>query len=63
MLSVDHQQGETDMIPTNTVQISESFYPKGFYVARYDHEGFTTAPRWFATKDEADAYARKLKAN
>lgn len=51
------------MIPTNKVQVSESFFPSGFVVARYDHEGFVTAPRWFPTKAEADAYARKLKAN
>ena len=51
------------LIPTNSVQISESHFPKGFYVARYDNEGFTQSPRWFATKEAAEAYARKLAAN
>jgi hypothetical protein len=45
------------------VHISESYFPKGFYVARYDHEGFTQAPRWFPTLDAAQAYARQLSAN
>lgn len=51
------------LIPTNGVHISESYFPKGFYVARSDHEGFTRAPRWFPTKDAAEAYARKLAAH
>lgn len=51
------------LIPTDGVHISEAQYPKGFYVARYDSEGFTSAPRWFPTREAAEAYARKLTAH
>lgn len=51
------------LIPTNGVHITEGQFPKGFYVARYDAEGFTQAPRWFPTREAAEAYARTLKAN
>ena len=51
------------MIPTNGVHISESHFPKGFYVALYDTEGFTQSPRWFPTREQADAYARELETN
>lgn len=50
-------------IPTNGVHISETQHPKGFHVARHDHEGFTSAPRWFPTLEAAQAYARKLAAH
>lgn len=49
------------MIPTNGVRITPAEYPKGFYVARYDAEGFTSAPRWFATLAQAKAYAETLR--
>jgi len=49
------------MIPTNGVHISESHFPKGYYVALYDAEGLTSAPRWFATRQEAETYANQLK--
>ena len=45
------------LIPTNGVHITEAQFPKGFFVAQYDAEGFTTAPRWFATFDAAKTYA------
>ena len=48
------------MIPTNGVHITEAQYPKGYYVAKYDAEGFTSAPRWFPTLDKAKAYASSL---
>lgn len=47
----------TALIPTNGVHVTEAYYPAGFYVAKYDENGFTTAPRWFATREQADAYA------
>ena len=47
-------------IPTNGVYITENSNPKGFYVAKYDTYGFTSAPRWFPTLREAEAYARRL---
>lgn len=50
----------TDLIPTNGVHITENFFPKGFYVARYDADGFTSGNRWFPTLDKARAYAATL---
>lgn len=52
-----------NLIPTNGVHISEAHSPKGWYVARYDAEGFTSAPRWFPTREKAEAYARTLGAH
>lgn len=49
------------LIPTNGIHITETFYPKGFQVARHDRQGFTTSPRWFPTRDKADAYASTLE--
>lgn len=49
-----------DLIPTNGAHITEASYPKGFYVAKYDASGLTTAPRWFPTMDKAEAYAGTL---
>ena len=49
-----------DLIPTNGTKITEASYPKGFYVAKYDAEGFTSAPRWFPTMEKAEAYANTL---
>lgn len=51
------------LIPTNGVFISESFYPKGWFVARYDAEGLTSDGRWFPTLEAARAYATTLKAS
>lgn len=48
------------LIPTNGIHISESFYPKGYTVARHDHEGFTSDGRWFPTLEKAQAYAQQL---
>lgn len=48
------------LIPTNGVHITEASFPKGFYVAKYDAEGFTTAPRWFPTMEKAETYAATL---
>ena len=50
-----------NLIPTNGVHIIETHYPKGFSVARYDREGFTSDGRWFETLDKARAYAAKLQ--
>lgn len=49
-----------DLIPTNGVHITKADYPAGWYVAKYDAEGFTTAPRWFPTRAKAEAYAAQL---
>ena len=49
-----------DLIATNGVYISPSFYPKGFTVAKHDAEGFTSDMRWFETMEKATAYAYKL---
>ena len=49
-----------DLIPTNGVRISENSFPKGYFVAKYDANGFTTGNRYFPTIKEAEAYAAKL---
>lgn len=49
-----------DLIPTNGVHITETYYPAGFQVAKHDAEGMTTAPRWFPTMEKAQAYAVTL---
>ena len=49
-----------DLIPTNGAHITKSAYPAGFYVAKYDADGFTTAPRWFPSIEKAEAYAETL---
>lgn len=49
-----------DLIPTNGVKITEASYPKGFYVAKYDSNGFTESNRWFQTMEKAEAYAKSL---
>lgn len=51
-----------DLIPTNGVKIVETYFPKGFSVAKYDHEGFTSDGRWFETMEKAETYAAKLAA-
>lgn len=51
-----------DLIPTNGVYVTETYHPKGFSAARYDHEGFTSQGRWFSTREAAEAHARKLAA-
>jgi hypothetical protein len=48
------------LIPPKGVHITEAEYPRGFHVAKYDEEGFTSAPRWFETLESAWAYARQL---
>jgi hypothetical protein len=50
-----------DLIPTKGVHITEAYHPKGWYVAKYDTEGFATAPRWFPTREKAEAYAATLR--
>ena len=50
------------LIPTNGVHIVETYHPKGWNVARYDHEGFTSDGRWFPTREKAEIYARRLEA-
>jgi hypothetical protein len=52
-----------DLIPTNGVRITETVFPRGFYVARYDAQGFTSDNRWFSTLDKAEKYAASLKNN
>lgn len=49
------------LIPTNGIHITETQYPRGFQVARYDAEGFVSETRWFATHDKANAYATQLR--
>lgn len=51
----------TALIPTNGVFITETQFPKGFTVARYDARGFMQeGARWFATMAAARAHAEKL---
>ena len=51
----------TDLIPTNGVYVTETHHPKGFTVGSYDAEGFISAEaRWFPTREQAEAHARKL---
>jgi hypothetical protein len=49
-----------DLIPTNGVHITKSCAPAGFYVARYDSQGFTSNGRWFPTLDHAREYAERV---
>lgn len=49
-----------DIIPSSGVHITENTYPKGFFVAKYDRDGFTTAPRYFPTIETARAYAKTI---
>jgi len=51
------------LVPKSGVHISEAHYPKGFYVALYDANGFASSPRWFPTRDAAETYARNLGAH
>ena len=48
------------LIPTNGTHISETQFPKGFLVAKYDAEGFANERRWFVTLGAAQAYARQI---
>lgn len=48
------------LIPKNGTWITEAHSPAGFYVAKYDHEGFTSDGRWFPTLEKAQAYARSV---
>ena len=62
------RQGDTTMfttalIPTSGVFITQTYFSKGFQVARYDHEGLTSQVRWFTTAESAQAYAMKLMAH
>jgi hypothetical protein len=50
----------TALIPTNGVHITEAYSPRGFYVAKYDKDGFTSAPRWFPTLEQARTYAAQF---
>lgn len=54
------KQITNSLIPTNGVHITEGEFPKGFYVAKYDAEGFTSAPRFFPTLEKAQAYAQQI---
>ena len=49
-----------DLIPTNGVHITETQFPKGFQVAKYDADGFASDNRWFPTMEKAEAYAAAL---
>jgi hypothetical protein len=48
------------LIPTNRVAITQTEYPKGYFVARYDAEGFVSEQRWFGTLRAAQDYAKTL---
>lgn len=50
-----------NLIPVNGVHITEAQFPKGFYVAQYDAEGFTSDNRWFATMEQAATYAAAIQ--
>lgn len=49
-----------DLIPTNGVHITKSYYPAGWLVAKYDAEVFTSNGCWFETIEKAKAYAETL---
>jgi hypothetical protein len=49
------------LIPTNGVHVTESYFPKGWLVGRYDNRGFISDQLWFATRPEADTYADDLR--
>jgi len=53
----------TELIPTNKVAVVETFGPRGYTAGRYDAEGFISQPRWFPTREQAEAYAAKLAAH
>lgn len=49
-----------ELIPTNGTKITETYYPAGFLVAKYDDAGLATAPRYFPTMEAAKSYAASL---
>lgn len=51
-----------DLIPTNGVHITKNAYPAGWFVAKYDANGFTEGNRFFDSIEKAKAYAEKLAA-
>lgn len=53
------------LIPTDGVFVTETRYPHGWQVARYDHEGFTSDVRWFRYEclGEAKGYRDRLETN
>lgn len=52
---------QTDkLIPTNGIYVTETYGPPGWQAARYDARGFALSPRWFKTRDKAEAWAKKL---
>lgn len=50
------------MIPINEVLVSEVFYPPGWLVGAYDHEGFIHKSKWFPAGKlaEAQVYAGSI---
>ncbi len=49
------------LIPTNGVHVTPTYYPSGWFVARYDAEGLVSEQRWFSHPDNARAYAERLR--
>lgn len=52
-----------DLSPKSGVRIVETYYPKGFNVAKYDADSFASDGRWFETLAAAEAYAEKLETS
>lgn len=50
----------TELIPKNKIAVVETYGPTGFTAGKYDAEGFISQPRWFPTREAAEAYASKL---
>lgn len=49
-------------IPTNGIYVTPMEYPRGWQVARYDHEGLASDLRWFSSLAKAAEYAKTLEA-
>lgn len=47
-------------IPSAGIHLFPTHHPRGFYVARYDAEGFANEGRWFDNRRAAEAYAKLL---
>lgn len=49
-----------NLTPSKGIYVLPSFYPRGFTVAIYDHNGLATGRRWFPTETQANDHARLL---
>lgn len=49
------------LIPKDGIWITETYFPRGFTVGKYNSDGHVFNPRWFDRADKAEQYARGLK--